>query len=218
MEENGRPEDAVELLRKAEGWPETVKLVLKHAPSLAGQGRGQTLEGWIDGLPEAVVKVEPWLLYWAGVCRLPYSPPESYALFDRAFDMFFRAGRDTVGIFLSLSGLFDSIFYSLGSFQPYDEAIGLLDKVLDEFPTFPSFEIEARLTVNRLYALAFGQPWHPDLKRTEERALAILPSIANAGVKMQCLHCLLGKQLFSGEVQAAGLLIDSFLEPGRALG
>jgi len=214
LEENGRPEDAVELLRKAEGWPETAKLILKHAPSLAGQGRGRTIEGWIEGLTEAVVQAEPWLLYWAAVCRLSYSPPESRALFEKAFNLF-MAERDTVGIFLSLSGFFDSIYYSLGAFQPYDDAIALLDKVQEEFPSFPSFEIEVRLTISKLGALILRQPWHPDLKKTAEWVLSILPTITDISLKMQCLYILLAQHLFSGEIQAAGPLIDLFREMAR---
>jgi DNA-binding SARP family transcriptional activator len=210
LEESGQTQDAVELLLKAEDWPQTVRLILKTAPSLAGQGRGQTLENWIKCIPEAVVQNEPWLLYWAGVCRLSYSPPESHALFQQAFSLFRAERRDIVGIFLSLSGLFDSIFYSLGSFQPYDEAIALLEEVTGEFLSFPSFEIEARLTISKLYAIVSRQPWHPDLKKTAERALSILPMISDANMKMQLLHVLLSKHLFGGELQAAATLIDSF--------
>jgi DNA-binding SARP family transcriptional activator len=210
LEENGQVEDAVQLLRKAEDWSESVKLILKHAKSLIGQGRGKTLDNWIKGLPEAVLQTEPWLLYWAGVCRLPYSPPDSRVFFDRALNLFMAGRQDLVEIFLSLSGLFDSIFYSLGAFQPYDEAIDLLYKVLDEFPSFPSFEIEVRLTISKLYALVFRQPWHPDLEETVERAVSLLPAIADVNSKMQLLHCLASYYLFAGEMHKAGPLIDIY--------
>jgi DNA-binding SARP family transcriptional activator len=209
LEENNQIEEALDLLRKAEDWPGSVQLILKHAKSLAGQGRGRTLDSWIKGLPETVVEGEPWLIYWAGVCRLLHAPPESHAFFDRAFHLF-NTQRDTVGIFLSLSGLFDSIFYSLGAFQPYDKALALFDEVLDKFPRFPSFEIEVKLTISRLYALICRQPWHPDLNKTAERALSILPLVTDVNLKMQLLHCLLGLRLLSGEVREAGILIDLF--------
>jgi DNA-binding SARP family transcriptional activator len=82
--------------------------------------------------------------------------------------------------------------------------------VLAEFPVFPSFEIEVRLTVSRLYALILSQPWHPDLQPTANRVLAILPAIDDPGLKMQCLHGLLGKHFVLGEVRTAGFMLNLF--------
>ena len=101
LEENGRPEYAFELLKRAEGWADAVGVILRHAPDFTAQGRWQTLDGWIGSLPEAVVREDPWLLYWGGVSRLPRSPAESRALFEKAFSLF-KTRRDTEGIFLSI--------------------------------------------------------------------------------------------------------------------
>jgi DNA-binding SARP family transcriptional activator len=208
LEDNGQPEEAFELLKKAEAWSEAVQLILKHAPNLAGQGRGQTLGGWIKALPKEDVESEPWLLYWKGVCLLTISPPESHALFRNAFNLF-RAGRDMVGIFLSLSGLFDSITYSLGTYNPFDEELALFDEVSDEYPDFPSLEIEARLTANKLFAIVWRDLCHPDLKKTVERSLSILPMVHDHNVKMQLFQGLCYQSLILGEFQTARSLIDS---------
>ncbi|HYA43608.1 MAG TPA: BTAD domain-containing putative transcriptional regulator [Syntrophobacteraceae bacterium] len=209
LEANGQHDDAVELLKRAEAWPDAVLLILKHAPGLARQGRSKTLEGWIGGLPETVLEAEPWLLYWAGACRLLYSPSESRTLFEKAFELF-RTQRDTAGIFFSLSGLFDSTTFSAGSYKPYDETLALLDEVLLEFPDFPSFEIQARITANRLSAMALRQPWHPDLEKTEELALSILPEITDQNIRTQILQALAVQYLFSG--RTSGPLLDIFHE------
>lgn len=210
LEENGYTEDALELLRKAGDWQSSTELILRHAGSLTVQGRGRTLEGWIAGLPETVVKSAPWLIYWTGVCRLSHSPRESHLLFREAFNLFRAEGRDVAGIFFSLAGIFDSIFYSLGSFEPFDTAISLLKEVIDGSPGFPSFEIEARLTTAKLYALFLRQPWHPKTDETAEQLLSILPMITDLNMKTQALHCLLGHRLFFGDVQTAGPLVDLF--------
>jgi DNA-binding SARP family transcriptional activator len=210
LEQNGHIDDAFELLRKTEDWQNSVRLILTHAQHLIRQGRGVTLETWIKSLPEAVVQAAPWLLYWMGVCRLPYAPSESRLFFEQAFSSFFEAGQDTVGIFLSLSGLFNSILYSLGTLEPYDRAITLLDEVMNKFPSFPSFEIEIQLTISKLYAIACRQPWRPDLQKTRERLLSILPMITDINMKSQAIHCLIGHYLLSGELKEIGPLIELF--------
>ena len=215
LEKYGYIDESIDLLRKIEDWKNSVRLILAHAQSLIGQGRGMTLERWIKSLPETVVQAEPWLLHWMGVCRLPYSASESRPFFERAFDSFFETGQDTVGIFLSLSGLFNSILYSLGTLEPYDGAIILLDKVVNKLPTFPSVEIEIQLTINKLYAIAFRQPSHPDVKETAERLQSILPEITNINMKLQAIHCLVGYYLFSGELNKVGPLIELFRKTAR---
>ncbi len=63
LELNGLTEDAMDLLTATRAWPDVIPLILRHAPDLVRQGRGQTLEGWVRKLPESVVEGEPWLLY-----------------------------------------------------------------------------------------------------------------------------------------------------------
>ena len=208
LEANGRTEDAMELFIKVEDWPDVVGLVLKHTPELASQGRGQTLEGWIKSLPESIVQEEPWLLYWVGVFRLPLSPSQSHDFFEKAFTLF-RARRDTAGIFLSLSGLFDSTIFGFSDFKPLDQTIALLDQVVKEFPFFPSTEIEARLTTSVLVAIVLRQPQHPDFEKRAERALSLLQQTLDFNVKVQTLQALIVDGLFSGEFSKAESALDS---------
>lgn len=209
LEENDQVEDALELLRKAEDWTDCVKLIVKHAPGFSILGRSGTLDGWIRGLPQATVEAEPWLLYWSGICRLPYAPAEARVFFEKSFGMF-RTKRDVPGVFLSLAGLFDCVFYSLGTYQPFDDVLVLLDQVLAEYGSFPSLQIEARLTLCKLYALGFRQPWNPELAKATERARSILPMIADANIRARVIHCLLGQQLLLGEVEKARVFIEMF--------
>lgn len=207
LEEDGRPEDAIELLQKAKAWPEAVQLILRHAPNLAAQGRSRTIESWIESLSAEGVQRAPWLLYWQGVGRLPFSPPESHTLFEAAFNLF-RTEGDAVGVYLSLSGLFDSIAWTFGDYEPFDVALALLDEVMIEFPDLPSLEIEARLLANKLFAMVFRQPWHKDLKKTADRALSIFPEVSDINITTLLLRCLFLHSIYFGESQTAETLFD----------
>ncbi len=206
---SGQIEDAMDLLIAERAWKDAVPLILTHAPDFIRKGRGQTLEGWIRNVPESVFEGEPWLLYWMGVCHLPFSPAQSGELFEKAFKLF-RAGRDTAGIFLSLSGLFDSTTFDASSFKPFDQTIALLDKTVEEFPSFPSPEIEARLNANMLVAIALRQPQHPDFEKRAERALSLLQQTSDFNVRVQTFLGLITHRLFSGELSKAESVLDSF--------
>ena len=52
----GNPEAAFDLLCQAQAWAAAEILILKQASWLLGQGRGETLRGWIVALPKASVE------------------------------------------------------------------------------------------------------------------------------------------------------------------
>lgn len=173
LEANNKVEDAVEVLLRIHDWPGIVSLILRHAFDFAGQGRYRTLLDWIEKIPEETVEQEPWLHYWIGVCRSSYSPLEGIVHFENAYKLF-RVRRDSLGTFLSLSGMIESIIYSANTFKPLDKVISLIDEALKEFRNFPSSDAEVLITLDRLCAVLYRQPWHPDLKKMEAQALSIL--------------------------------------------
>jgi DNA-binding SARP family transcriptional activator len=214
---NGQIEDATELMTKTGNWPALVPLILQNAPALISQGRNQTLDAWIGALPQSLGEGNPWLLYWKGVCRLPFSPPESGEIFKRAFELF-RTWREAAGVFLSLAGLFDSTTYGMGDFKAYDRWIDLLKEVRSEYETYPSEEIEARLTASVTFAIIARQPEQPKFEEWIERALALVKRGSDISVKTRTLQSLASYWLFTGDLSKAARVIDSFQEVAQSPG
>ena len=79
LEQAGYVEDAAVLFRESGDWKELSRLILSQGRSLVAQGRYQTLLEWLGALPKEVLDNDPWLLYWKGVCLMPFSPAESRA-------------------------------------------------------------------------------------------------------------------------------------------
>ena len=137
LEANGYGEDAVSLLCEAKEWPEAIRAILTQAPGLISQGRWQTLQGWIESLPEAVTEHQPWLLYWMGVCTVSYIPGwRAGSYFAKAFEQF-KSGGDAAGSFLALSGMLDSVTFRLDTFPELDRLIAMMDELLEEYPRIP---------------------------------------------------------------------------------
>src|SRR4030095_12174970 len=64
-----RAEEAVPILIDALAWGAAVRLILAQAQGLLDRGRWQTLQHWIESLPEPVRHSAPWLEFWLGMCR-----------------------------------------------------------------------------------------------------------------------------------------------------
>src|SRR5208283_5711468 len=74
LADSGDIEDAAELLRDTEQWDDLIRIILGQAQSLVQQGRTQTLNNLLKGIPEELTEEVPWLTYWNGVCRLLVAP------------------------------------------------------------------------------------------------------------------------------------------------
>jgi LuxR family maltose regulon positive regulatory protein len=170
LEEAGETESAAELYSEIKDWGALSRLVLKQAAELVVQGRSGTLEEWLNRFPKEMMESVPWLVYWKGVCRLPYSPAEARSDFEEAFHLF-EAGEDEAGTYLAWSGVLDCIFYEMDDFTRLDRWIDWLDKKMERYPSFPSIDIEGRVTSNMAGALAWRKPYRTDIEEWLTRAL-----------------------------------------------
>jgi ATP/maltotriose-dependent transcriptional regulator MalT/DNA-binding SARP family transcriptional activator len=158
--EDGRHEDAYELLRTAGDWDTCARLIADKAPALLGQGRVRTLEAWLLALPEEV-SADPWLRYYRAVCCLGSAPGRSLTLLEGAFADF-RARADVPGACLTCAAALQAVVHEANDLAPMDIWLArLLELERAGLPAL-SPEIEVRLALGKCLALAWRQPGHPD--------------------------------------------------------
>jgi DNA-binding SARP family transcriptional activator len=208
LEESGQIEDAVSLLREDGEWEGLARVIQAHARHLIRQGRGQTLLEWMEDLPKKMVRKNPWLLYWMGICRLPFAPGESRVLFEDAFRSF-RVRSDPEGGFLSWAGIVDSIVYGPGKLKILDPWFLTLAELRKNHPAFPSPEVEARVTCTAVEAFALRRPSSADMEKWSKRAMALARSTGDMTLRFSLLvkvarHCFHG-----GDFQAFGHHLDT---------
>jgi hypothetical protein len=165
-EDTAQSEDAIELFLEGEAWNDATKLILKQAPVMMTQGRGMTLSGWIEALPEATVRDSPYLLYWKGICHLPFSPPQGREYLEKAFHLF-EARQDAMGAFLAWCGMVNSFLSKWDDFTPLDPRIEWLDKRLSDGSTPPPL-VYPQVAVSMIWALTF-EDLYPRPIRDRER-------------------------------------------------
>ena len=132
------------------------RLILSQARSLVTQGRYQTMLEWLGALPREALDDDPWLLYWNGVCLIPFSPAESRACFEEALGKF-DARREAPGVFRSWAGVVESIITPLENMIPLDGWISLLPRLLEKYGGLPSGEIGDEVTCWMFRALSYRQ-------------------------------------------------------------
>jgi DNA-binding SARP family transcriptional activator len=207
LAQSGQIEEAVSLFRDAGEWNGLMKLVLDHAQALVSQGRSKTLEEWIISLPKEFPGKFPWLLYWFGVCRLPYNPAEARGYFEKAF-LSFKKDDDVPGLFLSWACIADTFFYEWSDIRPLDRWIEIADKLMSDHPEFHSSEINARFTAGMLNSLTWRQPAHPDLSVWVEKAWQIVLHQPDNQLRMILGNHLVNYHLWIRDFAKAGLAMD----------
>ncbi len=208
LEESGQIEDAIHLSRESGSIENLVKLILKWADSLIKQGRYQTLFNWIDTLPKEIFPDNPWLLYWKGVCILPFDPSESRVSFEEAFYMF-KELKEASGAFLSLSGIIESIIYGHEGLRPLDAWFPVLDELVKTFKSFPSEEIEANVLCSMVRAISLRRPAYINMKNWVDRIKDIIQTSKDTHLKIKSLINLSCYLYSEGNFQELEIILES---------
>ncbi len=165
-------EAAVPLLQDAEDWEGVAGLIAHDAPTLAAQGRYETIEAWLTRLPDRIFDDQPWQLYWRGVCNLAWGRhAECAADLERALAAFRKQG-DVAGTFEAWALIVIS-YEGASNLLPLDRLIGVYDELVREAGGPPIGDAEMRVAEAMLPAIVLRQPQHPDGARWADRVLEL---------------------------------------------
>jgi ATP/maltotriose-dependent transcriptional regulator MalT/two-component SAPR family response regulator len=172
LQERGEHAEAADLLIEESDWQGLVGLIMEQARPMLTQGRGRVLEGWLGSLPAESLGGSPWLLYWLGLCRLPVAPKEAQELFERAYSRF-DSQKDRTGVFLSWSGVVESITVRMEDVKSLDRWTARGEELLEQYPGKLPAEVEVWVATAMYTALVFRQPYHPQIDAWGRRALEL---------------------------------------------
>ncbi|WP_128597103.1 BTAD domain-containing putative transcriptional regulator [Paraburkholderia kirstenboschensis] len=204
LEERGQIEQAVALYSLANEGEALVRLICEHADSLLSQGRHRTLEDWICLTDESVRKRAPWLTYWLGAARMPFTSDNARAAFKDAFRCF-RQEHDVVGSLMCAAAVIETFFLERAEdLHPADEWIDAFEDALEIPHALPS--LEARL-VPCLQGIIFRRPDHPKLPQWVERAWHLLSTMSGIEQRLRTGAVLLMHHVWQGDFPKAALLL-----------
>lgn len=202
LDESGQYEDAIHLFRNISDWNGLTRLIISHASALMSHGRVKTLIEWLESLPKEIIENTSWLLYYLGICRLPFNLDESLVCFEKAFHLF-KKQKDRTGAFLSWAEAVNSIFYKFGDFSLADRWMELLKDFMIDNPTFPSLEVEAKVTSSFCISLTLRQPDHPEFDKWFERITSLSKRDMELDLKIPVINHLALHYIFIGDFTKA---------------
>ena len=210
LEGSGHTEDAISLRIENREWSDVVRLIRAHASDVLSQGRGETLEGWLEEIPRERLQEDPWLLYWLGACRLPLGPRESRREYEKAYELFKSQKEPEIeGLFRACAGALGAILYDLDDLTLLDRWIEEVQELLDEYPDFPDSEYGEWTTCHMYMALVLRQPSHPDIETWGERVYHIFHRATETPVRLQAAIVLVSSIVWTGRFAKVTEIIES---------
>ncbi|MEK6771629.1 MAG: hypothetical protein AABY62_08335, partial [Pseudomonadota bacterium] len=184
LEAHGEIEAAVALHQQTLDWENASRLIVAHAPVLCAQGRTGPLSQLIAGIPQDIASHSPWLLYWVGISKLGTNPLSSQKDFSDALSQF-EAAQDVAGMYLSLAGLFEAIYYAQNDFKQFDPLFERFEVLSAAFPDVPAQEIEVRLFATMIRAMFYRCPDHPRAPAWLQRGMELWERTADENLRIQ---------------------------------
>jgi LuxR family maltose regulon positive regulatory protein len=171
-------EAAIGLWQESGEVEECARLILEQAAALVEKGRHKQLEQWLLALPKDKREATPWLLYWLGLCRLPFSIPEGRTLLEHAYAGFDGQG-DARGRYLALALILQSYFAEWDDYGPVPRWMDVLETLQQRFPLAQYPDVEPQVVAGAFAALCFACPHDPRLPYWLGRAEEVLHRDSN---------------------------------------
>ncbi len=207
LQEN-HPLAAFDLYLDSHQYDEAIRLICQRAPVLLQQGRLQTLQQWISGLPENICKQAPWVLYWQGISLTFQNPLVARQTFEQAYALFIEHG-DTIGAMLACSGMIDTfpmLWDNFRQMEPWiDRLAALLNNDIGHIPP----EIEYRITNSMLIGYSSLRTGHPDTEKWLARGKQAIQTCPDPFIKTTIFQNCYYLNIWSGNRIDSQLLLEN---------
>ena len=182
LRESAQVEAAYDLFREAGDWSATRALILSESEKMLADGRWKTLIAWIEQIPAAVTREDPWLLLWLGIARIATDIIVARAALEKACEVAMRRA-DRLCTIQSVAGIVETHVLEYTDLRACDRWLSVLDAAFSEGIEFDSPESEARALAAFINALVYRDPGHPNIERYVERAVALFDSKLNVSLQ-----------------------------------
>jgi LuxR family transcriptional regulator, maltose regulon positive regulatory protein len=173
LEEAGLIEDAADLILSVFAWGRMESFLRVHGHGFINQGRERIMEDWFDRIPDEIINVSGWLLFWKGHSLGFKNIRESEKLFTKAYGLF-EAKRDRLGAVLSCAGVMKCITTLMDDFSSLGLWIERLDVLLKEDIIFNPPELEIMVALSMSASLGWYCPYRSrDIEKWYEIALRL---------------------------------------------
>ena len=170
------------------------------------RGRWRTVLHWLEGMPEQVLRDDPWLLYWKrGMARLGTDGPGGRAVLESAFQAFTATG-DLRGEALACAAIIDSYFQEWNTVAALDRWIDQMERLLAR-DALAEDALRRRALSSMVMALLYRRPAHPNLPEYVKEIEEQLPRIDDVNDRLCTAAYLLDYFSLSGDFNRAPTVV-----------
>ncbi|BHH82392.1 hypothetical protein LA52FAK_06810 [Desulforhopalus sp. 52FAK] len=205
--ENGKIEEAATLFARVEEYPTLIRILCKETPRYIQRGQAKTIQSWINKIPAKLQLENPWVLYWAGMCLLPYDLSLAKSHFKQAFEEQKKLG-DISGQFAAWCGIAESILHALDDLSELDHWIAILDELLAKNNNTPPTHLKNHIAAAMFMSLVFRQPDHPEFASWKAKAMDVLTEERDISLRIFTCFFLLSHSYWTGNLGVASNVLQ----------
>ncbi len=196
---HGQVEEAVPLFIAGQAWEPAIRLIVTQAQALLALGRWQTVQHWIESLPEAIRTTTPWLRFWLGMCRLRVDPAEARLDLEPAFALF-QQGDDALGQALAATAINEAHMVECVDFRRLNPWIASLEALLRRRDVaLPSLDTELAVRASLFTAIVLRQTYREDIPHLARQLADMLRHDLDPNYKLLAARGLFLYGAYSGD-------------------
>jgi ATP/maltotriose-dependent transcriptional regulator MalT/DNA-binding SARP family transcriptional activator len=203
----GHPEAAVDLLDAAADADALAALLLEQAPALVAQGRIELVLDWLGRLAPERVAGNASLSYWLGMALLSRGPAEARPHFARALKLY-EEHADATGAYQAWAGIIESYMLGWQDMKTMGAWIPVFEGLERRFGPPPA-GITSRVHTALLGLLIFQQPHHPRLEAWGQRAVDLLQTEPDPGLRVMLARAVYEYQWWIGRAADLGPTVEA---------
>src|SRR5918999_3427784 len=217
---HGQVEEAIPLFIAGQAWEPAVRLIVTQAQALLALGRWQTVQQWIESLPEPICNTTPWLRFWLGMCRLHVDPAKARLDLEPAFALF-QQGDDALGQALAATAINDAHIVECVDFRRLNPWIASLEALLRRRDAaLPSLDTELAVRASLFTAIVLRQTYREDIPHLARQLADLLRHDLDPDYKLLAARGLFVYAAYSGDFVLTDEVVRStesaFYAPGAS--
>ncbi len=196
---HGQVEEAVPLFIAGQAWEPAIRLIVTQAQTLLALGRWQTVQQWIESLPEPIRTQTPWLRFWRGMCRLRVDPAKARLDLEPAFALF-QQGDDALGQALATTAINEAHMVEWVDYRRLDPWIAALEALLSRRDVaLPSLDTELAVRASLFTAIVLRQTYREDIPRLARQLADLLRHDLDPNYKLLAARGIFVYGAYSGD-------------------
>jgi DNA-binding SARP family transcriptional activator len=205
----GRYDEALEVISRTENQESSIRTMVAQVIDRLFDGNYKSWNKALSSLTENDTVADPWLMLIHGISRMKVDGPQCRQMLERSYDDFAKDKSET-GKLICLTSLFETtLIEGWDDVDPIDTLLKKIPEIdLQKVDSQIAIISEARLLKSVLIAMTLKCQNPNELKKWEQRALAVLRNNERPKSRSQIAFGLAWKNLLLGESAVARGFFD----------